>query len=72
MTRPSKSKAIERLRKLLDAIPELRQLRYGSQKFNKWRRDSKVAINHTFGDNSTQRADLDNVGFFASVMGAPE
>ena len=68
MTRPSKSKAIERLRKLLDAIPELRLRRFGSQQFNKWRRDSQVAIAYTFGEKSTQAADLEDVSFFAPIV----
>ena len=50
MTRPAKAKAIERLRKVLDAIPKLKQLQHDSQDFNMWRRDTQVAIVNTFVD----------------------
>ena len=52
MNRPTKSKAIERLRRVLDAIPELEQQRRGSPEFMKWRRDTEVAIAHTFTEST--------------------
>ena len=65
MTRPPKAKAIERLRKFLDAIPELKKLRHGSQDFKKWRRDTQVAITYTFGDESRHISDFNNIQFFS-------
>ncbi len=52
MIRPSKTKTLERLRKALGAIPELRDLPARSQEFKKWKRNTEVAIEHTFGATS--------------------
>ena len=64
--RPTKSKAIERLRKAQSAIPALKQLRYDSQESEKWQRDSRVAIEHTFGDTNGHLAEFEKIKFFAS------
>ena len=74
MARPPKSKAIERLQKALDAIPELKQLPYGSPKFKKWERDTQVALRNTFEDNSNQLREFKNIRFSpttVSTMGTP-
>lgn len=52
MARPPKAKAIERLRKALEGIPELRETRSDSPEFQKWRRRTQLAINYTFGNDS--------------------
>ena len=54
MARPTKAKAIERLQKALDAIPELKRLPRSdsSPEFKKWRRDTQVAVINTFGEDS--------------------
>ena len=49
MTRLLKNKAIERLQRALDRIPELQQLRRNSPEFQRWHRDTEVAISNTFG-----------------------
>ena len=67
MTRPAKAKAIERLRKSLDAIPELKQLRHGSQEFNKWRRDTRITIKNTFVDNPNYIHDFNRIPFSLTV-----
>ena len=75
MTRPPKSRAIERLRKVLDAIPELKQLQYDLPQFEKWQRNTRVAITNTFGIGSQQIADFNNIAFspwtFVSDMSDP-
>lgn len=63
MARPKKAKALERLRKVLDAIHELKNLRYGSPEFEKWRRDTQVAITNTFGNESRHIGDFTNIHF---------
>ncbi|MCY4612053.1 MAG: nucleotide-binding protein [Nitrospira sp.] len=68
MTRPPKSKAIEHLRKALDAIPELKQQTYDSPKFDKWQRDTRVAISHTFGNVSSHVTEFDNIRFTPSEI----
>lgn len=73
MTRPEKAKAIERLQKVLDTIPELKKLSRGSPEFTKWRRDVEVVINNTFGDEKHQ-ADFGKISFSLRVLtsGTPE
>ena len=66
MAKPTKAKAIERLQKALDAIPELKQLRdlrdYPPE-FRKWRRDTEVAITNTFGERSRHSRDFTNIRY---------
>ena len=65
MDRPPKSKAIERLRKVLDEISELKNLPHGSPQFEKWRRNTRVAIINTFGSELHHITDFDNISFFS-------
>lgn len=62
------SKAIERLRKVLDTIPELKKLPHGSPQFEKWRRNTRVAITNTFGNDSQHITDCDNIHFSLTVI----
>ncbi|MCY4604239.1 MAG: hypothetical protein OXE49_08415, partial [Gemmatimonadetes bacterium] len=66
MNRPPKSKAIERLQKVLDEIPELKNLPRGSTQFKQWRRNTRVAITNTF-ENDSHLTDFDNIRFHPSV-----
>ena len=50
----SKTRAKEILQRLLDSIPALHQSSVGSQGFTKWRRDTRVAIENIFGQDSRQ------------------
>lgn len=63
MNRPPKFKAIERLQKVLDEIPELKQMERNSPEFKKWQRNTKVAITKTFGNDSQHTTDFDNISF---------
>ena len=67
MTRPTKAKAIERLQRALDAIPELKNLRGrdDSPEFKKWRRNAQIAITNTFGNKSSHIRDFKNIDFFS-------
>ena len=65
MTRPRKSKALERLQKASEEIPNLKNLRHDSPEFEKWRRNTRVAITNTFGDKSSHIADFKNINFYA-------
>ncbi len=67
MQQPPKSTAIERLKRALDAIPELKQLSYDSPDFHRWQRNTRVAISRTFGDASNQIVEFDNI-FHSSVI----
>ena len=72
MGRPPKGKAIERLRKALDAISELKQLRRGSPQFEKWRRNAEVAISNTFGGNTSHVKDFRQIKYVLSGVFVPE
>ena len=63
MGRPTKAKAIERLQKALDKIPELKQLRRNSPDFEKWHRDTRIAIVNTFGNESNHEKDFNDISY---------
>lgn len=63
MARPPKSKAIERLQRALDVIPELRDLESGSPEFMEWRESARVSISHTFGDESNRTKEFERIYF---------
>ncbi len=73
MTRPPKAKAIERLRKALNEIPEIKQLQRGSPEFKKWRRNTQVAITNTFGDKSRHITEFNKISYspFSIAMSVP-
>ena len=52
MARPAKAKALEHLRRASDAIPKLKNLMWDSLDFEKWRRNTQVAVTDTFGSAS--------------------
>ena len=72
MAKPSKAKAIARLQKALDAIPELRRLKPDSPEFTKWRRDTEIAITNTFGVESRHLQDFTSVHYFPMVAPVSE
>ena len=74
MARPTKAKAIERLRKVLNAVPELKTLPRGSAAFQKWRRNAEVAIANAFGEETSHVADFQKIRYSltAVVSGMPE
>jgi hypothetical protein len=61
MKRPGKEKAIERLQKAIDGIPELLNQHRDSPAFQKWHRDTEIVITHTFGEKSRHLDDFLNV-----------
>ena len=63
MERQKKAKAIERLRNVLDQIPELKQIQRDLSEFKKWHRDTQVTITHTFGDKSSHIKDFNNIRY---------
>lgn len=58
MAKPKKAAALERLRKVSDEMPELKQFRLSAPSFKKWRRDTEVAIANTFGGESRHSKDF--------------
>ena len=49
-----KAEALERLKKAIDAIPELKNRKRSSPEFEKWRRDTNIAIRNIFGESSSE------------------
>lgn len=65
MVQLSKSDALRRIRKALDEVPTLKQMKSGSQDFQRWQRNTQIALQYTFGDDSSQ------VGEFANIRYTP-
>ena len=63
MTRPTKAKAMERLRKVLSEIPELKGMQPHSPAFEKWRRNAEVAVAKAFGSESEHVADFKSISY---------
>ena len=63
MARGSKAKAIERLQKVRGEVAELKVLRCHSPEFKKWRRNTRVAIAHSFGSESSQVKDFNDIQY---------
>lgn len=61
MMKPTKAQAKDRIQRALDAIPELISMPRSSQEFTKWRRNTTIAIEYTFGEDSQ------HVGTFKSI-----
>ena len=59
--------AIVRLQRALDAIPALNQLRYGAPEFNKWIRDTEIAITNTFGDTTRHIEDFKRIRYVPAI-----
>ena len=67
MNKPDKDKAIARLQKLLEEIPNLRQLPRDSKEFGKWRLAVDAAITNIFGEKSKQSQSF-NATDFSPIM----
>ncbi|MCY4426044.1 MAG: nucleotide-binding protein [Halieaceae bacterium] len=63
MTRPAKAEAIERLQKILNEIPELKELRFDSPEFKRWEMFAREATEKTFGRNSNQFRDFQSIHY---------
>ena len=70
MARPTKAKAIERLRRVLNEIPELETLPHGSAAFKKWRRNAEVAVANAFGRESSHVADFKRIRYSLAAFGS--
>ena len=67
MPRPTKETAIRRLQQQLDEILGLKQLKYGSPEFTEWQRNTRVAIAYTFGEESGQAREFEDVRYSPGV-----
>ena len=69
MARPPKSKAIERLKKSLDEIAELKSLPRYAPEFKKWHRNTEVVIANTFGKEGRHVEEFTNISYTPYVPG---
>ena len=67
MAQMVKGKALERLRQVLDKVPELKGLSSVSPEFEKWRRNAEVAIANIFERESSHVADFNEIPYTPSV-----
>lgn len=68
MTRPPKDTAIQRLQRALDAVEDLKQQRHSSSpEFQKWHRNTEIAIANTFGESSRHVKDFTNISYSLSI-----
>ena len=65
-----KGRAIERLQRALDAIPQLQSDNRltGSGEFKKWRRNTEIAIANTFGEEPRHVSDFKRVSYIPGVV----
>lgn len=68
MVKPTKAKAIERLTKVLNRIPELKTLPSDNSEFRKWHRDTEVAIINTFGGDTGHLEDFRKISFSLPII----
>ena len=60
---PTKSKAKELIQKTLNQIPDPKQTRPDTGDFKQWRRNTRVAIGHVFGDKSKQVKEFEEINY---------
>ena len=62
----SKKDAIEKIQEKIERIDALEGMKPNSPAFEKWKRDTEIAIQHTFGENSRNVADFRAVQYHRS------
>ena len=68
MVQLSKSDALRRIRMALDEISTLKQMKSGSQEFDKWRRDTRIALQYAFGNDASHVEEFNNIQFTPVVF----
>ena len=68
MNRPPKAKSIERLKKALDEIHELKQRPSVAQHFKKWLRNTENAIAYTFGEEGRHVEDFKRIFYGPRIV----
>ena len=68
MPRLPKSIAKQRLQRALDEIPTLRELTCESREFQKWQRNTRVAIENIYGSSSSQTQEFVNIEYWPRVI----
>ena len=68
MTKPSKAQAIDRIQRALDAIPALMSIPRSSQDFTKWHRNTRIAIEYTFGEDSQHAGTFKRIRYSLGIF----
>lgn len=64
MKKPNKQQlALERVKKSIAQIADLKNKRYNSPELHKWLRDTEIALSYTFGEKSRHVEDFKNVSY---------
>lgn len=63
-----KDKSLLRLRRMLNAVEELKQLPRNSAEFDKWQRDTKVTISNAFMDKPDYVKDFDDISYRPGIF----
>ena len=68
MMQVPKATAKERIQRALDEIPSLRSVALASQEFRRWQRNTRIAIERTFGEESPHVAEFNDISFFPRIF----
>lgn len=68
MMKPTKAQAIDRIQRALDAIPALMSMSRFSQEFTKWHRNTRIAIEYTFGEDSQHAGTFKRIRYSLGVF----
>ena len=69
MTRPTKTEAMRRLQVALEKIPSLKKSKRESPEFGKWRRNTRIAIEKIFGEESNHVKEFTKIGYYPTISG---
>ena len=74
MMKPTKAQAKERIQRAADEIPTLLSLPRCSQDFTKWHRNTRIALQNTFGKNSQHVGSFRRIRYssMSFIVGAPD
>jgi len=64
----SKENAIDKIKSLINRIDELKGIKRGSSQFNKWKRDTQVALEHIFGEGAQNPKDFQKINYSLSKI----
>lgn len=63
-----KEKSIDKINSLIEQIDELQRLERGNAKFKKWIRDTQIALEHIFGNESRHVIDFNKIRYSLGVF----
>ena len=66
--KPSKPQAKDRIQRALNEIPILEGMRHGSQEFQRWQRNTELAITYTFGESTRHLKEFNDINYSPIVI----